>query len=368
MSVEAELEKAEQSISSDSYSMSVGELISSYTNSEIEVHPEFQRIFRWSDYQKTRLIESFLLGLPIPPIFVFQRSGGQWELIDGLQRVSTILQFVGELKNKDGSFHSPLVLTESKYLPSLQGIAWKEGIAESTGVLPDALKLRFRKSRIDVKIILPKSKEISKFELFDRLNTGGSEATPQEVRSCLLIMEDPTFFGWVEHLSQHASFKEAIPLTEKQYQEQYNLELVVRFIALRQTAPEEAKRIPDLETYLNDKSLLLAKDKAFNREEVAEVFKFTFDKLNEICGGDAFRRMKMVKGNPVYVGPFLLAAFEVIALGVAINSDFVKTKDNTWLSSKIKDLWEQDLLKSIGLRASQRLGQTLLLARSHFSK
>ena len=168
MFIEQELEKAEQSIATDSYSMSVGELISSYVFGEIEIHPEFQRFFRWDDYQKTRLIESFLLGLPIPPIFVFQKSNGKWELIDGLQRVSTILQFVGVLKTKSEEIVPPLILTECRYLPSLKGVSW-----EGNDILPDAMKLRFRKCRIDVKIILPKSTEISKFELFDRLNTGG---------------------------------------------------------------------------------------------------------------------------------------------------------------------------------------------------
>ena len=60
-------------------SMSIGEWISLYENNEIDIHPEFQRIFRWTSSQKTSLIESILLGIPIPPIFVSQRDDGVWD-------------------------------------------------------------------------------------------------------------------------------------------------------------------------------------------------------------------------------------------------------------------------------------------------
>ena len=360
MALDQELVTAEQAISTDSYSMSIGELISSYKGGEIEVHPEFQRFFRWNDYQKTRLNESFLLGLPIPPLFVFQKGSGKWELIDGLQRVSTILQFVGELKKKNGDAYAPLVLTESKYLPSLKGISW---VGEPEACLPDELKLRFRKSRIDVKIILPRSKEVSKFELFDRLNTGGSQATPQEVRNCLLLMENAKFFEWLDLLSTHPAFEAAIPLTDKQKSEQYNMELLVRFIVLQHTNEEEAKRIPDLETYLNERILEIANDPTFDRDKAALNFKSTFDLLSELYGDGAFRRPSATG----YTGPFLLAAFEIIAIGIAINLEYVQAQGKDWVKEKIRALWEQDAIKSIGLRASQRLGHTIPLARSFFA-
>jgi uncharacterized protein with ParB-like and HNH nuclease domain len=86
------------------YSVSIGEWISIYEKDELDIHPEFQRFFRWSNRQKSRLIESILLGLPIPQIFVAQRPDGIWDVVDGLQRLSTIYQFVGILKNEEGKF------------------------------------------------------------------------------------------------------------------------------------------------------------------------------------------------------------------------------------------------------------------------
>lgn len=360
MSIEIELEKAEQSIAADSYSMSVGELISSYKSGEIVIHPEFQRFFRWNDFQKTRLIESFLLGLPIPPIFVFQKSTGIWELIDGLQRVSTILQFVGELKNKNGKPVKPLSLTECKYLPSLNGATWK-----NSATIPDQIKLRFRKSRIDVKIILPKSNEISKFELFDRLNTGGSQATAQEVRNCLIIMQNPDFFEWVDTLSKYPGFSNTIPLTEKQISEQYNLELLIRFLILQSTPAQDVKKINDLETFLNEQSIEIASDENYDKNKSEEIFKFTFDTLNDLYNDGAFKKPKEDNAGH-FSGPFLLAAFEVIAMGIANNYDLVKTKNKAWIRSRVEKLWRDNEIKSTGRSAASRLGQTIPLGRKTF--
>ncbi|MBW4517427.1 MAG: DUF262 domain-containing protein [Timaviella obliquedivisa GSE-PSE-MK23-08B] len=68
--LQQEIDSKRQEIRSDGYSMSIGEWISLYEDGEIDIHPEFQRFFRWTNYQKTSLIESLLLGIPIPPIFV----------------------------------------------------------------------------------------------------------------------------------------------------------------------------------------------------------------------------------------------------------------------------------------------------------
>ena len=74
--------------------ISFGELISLHEEKELIISPDYQRLFRWSDQQQSRLIESILVGLPIPPIFVVENQDGALELVDGLQRISTILRFL----------------------------------------------------------------------------------------------------------------------------------------------------------------------------------------------------------------------------------------------------------------------------------
>jgi uncharacterized protein with ParB-like and HNH nuclease domain len=100
LSLEAEVEAQRRTIRTDGYPMSINELATMYKDKELELHPEFQRFFRWTDEQKSRLIESLLLGIPIPSFFVHQRSDGIWDVVDGLQRLSAIFQTMGILRDK----------------------------------------------------------------------------------------------------------------------------------------------------------------------------------------------------------------------------------------------------------------------------
>src|ERR1700693_1394101 len=125
LDLEQQIAVARRTISSDGYPMSIGELTNLYREKELEIRPEFQRFFRWTELQKSRLIESILLGIPLPSIFVAQTESGKWELIDGLQRVSTILQLQGELLDPNQQVVPPLVLRGTKYLPALEGRVWQ---------------------------------------------------------------------------------------------------------------------------------------------------------------------------------------------------------------------------------------------------
>ncbi len=114
-----EIDDAQRLVRTDAYQMSIGEIVSMYVDEEIIIDPEFQRLFRWNIGQKSKLIESLLLGIPLPSIFVFEKENSQWELIDGLQRISMILEFMGLLKDADGDEQAPSILEATKHLPSL---------------------------------------------------------------------------------------------------------------------------------------------------------------------------------------------------------------------------------------------------------
>lgn len=122
MSLQDELKERSSKIFRESYQMSIGELINLYRDGEMDIHPEFQRVFRWSEYQKTKLIESIMLNIPIPSIFVSQNDDGVWDVIDGVQRLSTIFQFVGVFKDEDDNQLPPLTLRKTDYLPSFAGM------------------------------------------------------------------------------------------------------------------------------------------------------------------------------------------------------------------------------------------------------
>ena len=87
--------------------------MSLYEGNELDIHPEFQRFFRWTAEQKSRLIESILLGIPVPQIFVAQREDGIWDVVDGVQRLSTIFQLAGMLKDEQGERLPPVLFQNS---------------------------------------------------------------------------------------------------------------------------------------------------------------------------------------------------------------------------------------------------------------
>lgn len=127
MTLEDEIAKASLQVSTDSFSLTIGELVNMYREGDITISPDFQRLFRWDIERKSRLIESLLVRIPLPPIFIFELSDSKWEVIDGLQRLSTILEFMGELKDPDGGDNIfPKSLVGTQYLPKLRGAFWSE--------------------------------------------------------------------------------------------------------------------------------------------------------------------------------------------------------------------------------------------------
>lgn len=315
LQLEKQLLEVRREISSDGYPMSIGELTNLYRDKELNIRPEFQRFFRWSSLQKSRLVESLLLGIPLPSIFVAQTEGGTWELVDGLQRVSTLLELQGELLDRDGESLPPLVLEGTKYLPGLEGMVWSGENPERC--LTTAQRLDIKRSKIDVKILKRDSSAATKFDLFQRLNSYGSVLTAQEIRSALLVAASPDFFAWVERLASAESFTTSVKLSERLVDEKYDLELVLRFLVLHNW-PESQIKLKDLRdfsTVLDDASVTLAEDfDAVASSPLEQVFNETFDVVANNGGEDVFRRWNQDAGE--FRGSFLNTAFEVFALGL----------------------------------------------------
>lgn len=313
MSLEQEIANKKKEISTDGYPMSIGELMSLYRDGELDIHPEFQRIFRWSELQKTKLIESVLLGIPIPSIFVSQREDGVWDVVDGLQRLSTIFEFVGLLKNEDDELLPASSLVGTEYLPSLEGKKW-EDIAHPANSFDSALRMTFKREKIDVKIVKRESDTSIKYELFQRLNTLGSKLSDQEVRNCLLVMINKEFYVWLKDISTYGPFLNTLLLTDKSLDEQYNMELALRYFILKNFDSQEIKYSKELGEYVTEKMLEIIEDPAFNLEEEKENFERTFDLLDYSLSESAFKRYNPDKER--FEGKFLLSAFEAIGIGL----------------------------------------------------
>lgn len=367
MTLQNEIDLRSTEVKSDSYSMSIGELTNLYQDEEIDIHPEFQRFYRWSPLQKTKLIESILLGIPLPPIFVSQRRDGVWDVVDGLQRLSTIFQFMGILLDEDKKKVEPLTLEETKYLPSLKDKKW-DNPEDPENAFTAAQKLFIKRSKLDVKIILKESDEKSKYELFQRLNTGGSPLSDQELRNCILIMENRKMFFWLSELSKDEEFEQCIVLTDRAKEEQYDMDLALRFVVFRTLDAEEVKRAKDINEFVTDKMLEIAKNPNFDFAQESMAFKVTFSILNKTIGVDCFHRYDVQKQK--FLGGFLLSAFEAVALGVGYNYEAIlDVKESFDTLERIKKLWgNKDFLRRIGSgkTASLRMPRIVPLGRELF--
>ena len=313
MTLEEQIKEYSTVVSSNSYSMSVGELASMYKDGELNLHPEFQRFFRWTDEQKSRFIESLLLGIPIPPIFVAQRDDGKWDVIDGLQRLSTIFELMGELLNDEGKKVEYLKLTKTKYLEALQDKIW-ENKDNLENELPTSARIEIKRARFYVNIVKSSSSKMAKYEIFQRLNTGGSLATPQEVRNCVLLMTSEDFFNWFKELGDYPNFQNCLVLTNRKEDEAFDLELLTRFIVMVNSEIIKLQEIDELDSFLTDEIHRIAGEDNFDKTSLQNAFEKTFDFLNETLEENSFKKFNASRNK--YSGPILMSLFEIVAAGL----------------------------------------------------
>lgn len=358
MDLEKEIAAARKEIVSSGYDMSVGEVINLYRDNELIINPAFQRLFRWDISQKTRFIESLLLGIPIPPIFVFQSQDGKWELVDGLQRLSTIFEFSGVLKDEKGKLRDAPELDGTNFLPSLAEKDWN-----SIGVIQ---QLQIKRARLRVEILQKESDPQAKYELFQRLNTGGSHLSEQEIRNCVAIMANPDFFEWLTGCANFPAFTKTTIQTDVALKKQSHLELALRFFAFRNV---EYQKNLDVHEYLDKALVEMATNKNFPFNKEKKIFEATFNLLNSSLGENAFRKWDGKK----FSGMFLQSVFEVISTGLSKKIDKVLKKkpadQKKFVLSNIHSLWKDPVFKKnsgMGVRGTTRLTNLLPLADTYF--
>lgn len=368
MSLQDEIAEAQRLVKTDAYQLSLGEVINMYRDGELIINPSFQRLFRWEIGQKSKLIESILLGIPIPSIFVFERDDAKWELIDGLQRISTVLEFMGLLRDPDtDKFKDPSLLCATKYLRRLDNVVWEKSDKINIelinqNVLDNALKLSIRRSRISVEILKRPSDNATKYDLFQRLNAGGSPANPQELRNCIIIMVNPDFHKFMFECSEDSDFLTVLAPSEQQSQKQRAMEYVTRFLVYTYV-PYDGKL--DVEEYLDEGIIQLAE--SGKRRNAKKAFDFTFKILNDSFGENAFRRQQSGSAS----GRVSLAAFECIAIGIARNSAKISklSKPTEFVKERVAKFWESDELDNFfapGLRGTTRINRTIAFGDSWF--
>jgi len=371
--LENEISNERKRLSTDRLDISFGELISLYKNKELIIRPEYQRLYRWTIKQKTALIESILLSIPIPPIFVAEDKNGVWELVDGLQRVSTFISFFGELASDvsnissqyynvaandiddEDEIHDDLMIGNKWALESGALIKSLEGYNVDT--LPLSLKINLKRAVCRVEILRGESNTTMKYELFKRLNSGGSKLTPQEIRNAVYRGINPRLNELIQELSKNSMFEELTNLSEGRKQELYDQELVLRFIAFL----NNAERVNEnTENYLNVFMENAVRDESFDYNFYQNIFIQVLTLIYSIGDLNIFRNSRNL---------FVPVEFEGITIGIAQN--FEKYQNNqTLLVERINQLKIDDYFKKYSGTASNsksRIKNRLLRANSIFS-
>lgn len=241
-------------------------------------------------------------------------------------------------------------------MPGLDNKKWN---SEDENTLTEAQQRYFKRIRLNFVIIQKESDSSSKYELFQRLNTGGSSLTPQEVRNCLLIMNNEDYFEKLKELSEIESFINTVNISDKNIDEQYDKELISRYLVLKDIDPSELSSVKDLSSFLDSKIISFFEDESLDWDATKSIFERTFSLIHDSVGPDAFKRYNLEK--EVFYGGFIVSAYEMIALNVSKNLDKWETESES-LRDKIIECWKKISDENItwkGYSAAGRLPKTI---------
>lgn len=359
-----EIEIAKRTVNTDTVQITLGEVANMYASAELNIFPDFQRLFRWSSDRKSKFIESILIGIPIPPAFVYEKDDGTWELIDGLQRISTVLEFMGVLKDLETGLFRRSTLIKTKYLPSLEGVTWQAETEDETS-LDKALQLFFRRHRLDFQILKHPSDPKTKFDLFQRLNRGGAYANEQEVRTCSMVLADAEFTQRLKQFASRDDFRKIFQITEEQTENQKDLEYAVR---LAVHTFEEFPKGRDVQEFLDQAILKIMGER--NVDDVIQQIGWSVETLFRLFGERAlFPATERIQG---IASRFSLRALEGISVGLARNKDAITALQGSddFIREKVQGFWNQPSVADMsasGLRGSVRLQRTVSFGSNWFN-
>lgn len=290
----SQLQSERRSVSFDSYDLSARQLLEMFGSGEITIPPEYQRQFVWDVNRQSQLVESIFLGIPVPSLFMATNSDSTWEVVDGVQRLSTMAHFIGS----EGLIRfigraSALEVHGLEKLDGLNGSKFSD--------LPRTMQLMFETRPLRVTVLNDKSDKKVRFDLFERLNTGGVSLTPQEIRNCVFRGR---YNDDVKRLASNADFNAVVTLKAGDEKNGTREEFVLRFFAFLNAYQNFDHSVID---FLND-FIEANADNHIPRVH-AEIFEQTFALLRTVLPQGIHRGNRSL--TPVNL-------YEAIAVGTAL--------------------------------------------------
>ncbi|MGQ2984357.1 DUF262 domain-containing protein [Flavobacterium sp.] len=245
---------------------------------DIDLSPDFQRNLVWNNLRKSRLIESILLRIPLPMFYFAQDDEGKISVVDGLQRLSTIREYM------DNQF----ALSNLEYLEDkCRGRFFKH---ENPDKALEAKYVRwFNMTQITVNVIDPSSPFKLKYDIFRRINTGGQPLNAQEIRNCLASID---LRSALKTMSNLESYKRATGWSVKDVRMEAQ-ELALRFILFSRKYKSDNtlnNYSGNIDSELNSLTELLNKEKTFNYSAVIDSFDNAMKNAEYLFGTYSFRK------------------------------------------------------------------------------
>lgn len=279
--VEEQIRKLTQQISYDVKEYTVEVLVNKFEKKEIFV-PSFQRKYVWGIPRAIKFIESVILGIPIPFLFCADTTNGNLEIIDGVQRVTTLYKF----------FKNQISLDKLEKITMLSGEKFYD--------LPVVYQKRFLNRSIRAIVLKEDASTEIRMDLFHRINTGSLQLSKAEIRRGAFPGH---FYDFIGKCANNDIFQKLCPLEEKKKDKAEDIELLLRFFALSDRYKEfDGKSAVFFDNYLkkqNNNALVINKEKEF-------LNLLTFVKNNLPYG---FAKTKTSKSTP-------RVRFEALSVGI----------------------------------------------------
>lgn len=346
MSVLDDINVHRTELKTDSYTTTISDLLSTYTRGDLRIDPEYQRLFRWDLQRQSEYIESLLLNIPTPPLFFATNPDGKSEVIDGLQRLSTLVKFFApevfegdiEIATPETNEQEQNNLRVATLLLSAPLVESIEGYSVKT--LPEALVRTLRYTRIPVILLEKESSTRARYHVFKRLNRSGSVLSDQEIRNCSSRLFGNDFPKALRDLATEEVVRSAIGLTEEQMRkmgvEEYLLKLLANLYSPEPLRHSVIEFLDDFMQYGSEGKFVLNEDK---KKVVLRTFGLISKHLPD---GEAFRYRRA--GDPRgAVSPNL---FDIVAYGVAKNIDMLETRPEL-LKERLLKLHDEAQLKEL---------------------
>lgn len=251
---------------------------------DIDLSPDFQREFVWLDItRKSRLIESLLLRIPLPVFYFAQDEEGKFKVVDGVQRLTVIQDFLG---NK-------FRLRNLEYLKECEGKWFKNPHRDPKESLEQIYVRRIEQTQLFINIIDPQTPERVKYDIFRRINTGGKSLNAQEIRNCL---EKPATREFIKGLARSKEFLDATRHSISSTRMADN-EIVLRFIAFYLMDHKLYGQVPyrgDMDSYLDSTVELLNKLSPEVFEPIKSHFIVAMKNAYYLFGSQAFRKASYI--------------------------------------------------------------------------